>query len=77
MKLQLGKWGRSIAVRIPKHLVERYRLKDGDEIDVAVLERALEAMDDARRQEAVERIRKMRWPVPEGYKFDREEANAR
>jgi hypothetical protein len=30
-----------------------------------------------RRAEAVERLGRSRWTVPEGYKFDREEANDR
>lgn len=77
MKMQLGKWGRSLAVRLPKQLVERYNLKEGDEIDVAALERALKLTVEERRNAALERIREMQRPLPKDYKFDREEANAR
>ena len=32
---------------------------------------------DDRRVQAVDRMRARAWPVPEGYEFDRDEANAR
>lgn len=77
MKMQLGKWGRSLAVRLPKQLVERFDLKEGDEIDAAVLEQALILSTEERRQAAAAEIERMRWPLPANWKFDREEANAR
>jgi antitoxin MazE len=81
MKVQIGRWGNSLAVRLPKPLVDRLKLKEGDEIDAAVIEKALEAADQAaverRRQEALQRIRETRWALPADYKFDREEANRR
>lgn len=77
MKMQLGKWGRSLAVRLPKRLVERFDLKEGDEIDVAALEKAVENSLASARCDALEEIAKRRFPMPPGYRFDREEANAR
>lgn len=81
MKMQIGRWGNSLAVRLPKALVERFNLKEGSEIDSAGFEAMLEAeREDASRQEreeALERIRQTRWPLPSDYKFDREEANWR
>lgn len=81
MKIQIGRWGNSLAVRLPKALVERLKLKEGDEIDSDIIEKALadanaEALE-RRRDEAIQRIRERRRPLPAGYKFDREEANAR
>ena len=81
MKMQIGRWGNSLAVRLPKVLVERFGLKEGDEIDSDVVAAAL-AKEDAdtverRRDEAVKRIIARRRPLPPDYKFDREEANAR
>lgn len=75
-KMHLGKWGRSLAVRIPSALVKRLQLKEGDPIDMAAFEKAVIASADE-RQAAIDRIRQLRRPLPEGYKFDREEANAR
>ena len=81
MKMQIGRWGNSLAVRLPKALVERFRLKEGDEIDSDAVEAALAKADDdsveRRRDEAMKRIIARRRPLPPDYKFDREEANAR
>jgi antitoxin MazE len=81
MKVQIGRWGNSLAVRLPKKLVERLRLKEGDEIDSEVIETALAKVDadalERRRDEALKTIVARRRPLPPGYKFDREEANAR
>ena len=81
MKMQIGKWGNSLAVRLPKSIVERYRLCEGDEFDSGALEVALDAAraDFARenRREAILEIAETRWSLPDDWKFDREEANAR
>lgn len=34
MKAQMVKWGNSLAVRIPKAVVEKARLKEGDSLEV-------------------------------------------
>lgn len=79
--MQIGRWGNSLAVRLPKALVDRYKLKEGGEIDSAGIEAMLEAELDAvsrrRRDEALERIRQANWSLPSNYKFDRDEANWR
>ena len=81
MKIQIGRWGNSLAVRLPKALVERFKLKEGDEIDFDTVEAALVKADaelaERRRDEAIKRIIARRRPLPPDYKFDREEANAR
>lgn len=81
MKMQIGRWGNSLAVRLPKALVERLKLKEGDEIESAVIEKALEAADqealERRRDEAMKRIAERRRPLPPDYKFERDEANWR
>lgn len=33
-KAQLAKWGNSLAVRIPKDVAERARLKEGDAVEI-------------------------------------------
>ncbi len=40
MKMQIGKWGNSLAVRLPRDIVERFHLKEGDSIDMELLSRA-------------------------------------
>jgi antitoxin MazE len=76
--MQVAKWGNSLAVRLPKALVERLGLKPGDEIEVVAAETGRIAIArDARREEAIERMRARALPIPEGYRFDRDEANER
>ncbi len=81
MKMQVGRWGNSLAVRIPRELVERYGLREGSEIDLAILEKALEGERDKERQrlreQALADIAGAKWTLPPDWKFDREEANAR
>ena len=46
MKSQMVKWGNSLAVRIPKSVVEKARLKEGDSLEV---EAAAEGFVELRR----------------------------
>ena len=81
MKMQIGRWGNSLAVRLPKALAERFNLLEGDEFDSAILEQALSAVHaDAlreRRKRALKEIAATNWTLSEDWKFDREDANAR
>ena len=75
--MQVSKWDSSLAVRLPKTLVEDLGLKPGDvEVVSATPERITAAQDD-RRALAVERMRARAWSLPEDYAFDRNEANGR
>jgi antitoxin MazE len=38
MTIQVGKWGNSLAVRIPGHIVEDLCLKDGTALEVMVVD---------------------------------------
>jgi antitoxin MazE len=76
--MQVAKWGNSLAIRLPAAVVEALDLKEGDQIEIRVAgEREFEVSRDRKRQEALEGLRKLRRPLPPGFKFDREEANAR
>jgi antitoxin MazE len=76
--MQIAKWGNSLAVRLPSAVVEALGLKEGDEINIKVAgERAFDVELDRSRERALERIRALRRPLPAGWKFDRDEANAR
>jgi antitoxin MazE len=76
--MQVAKWGNSLAVRLPSAVVEALGLKEGDEIDIRIAgERAFDIELDRSRERALGRIRALRRPLPEGWKFDRDEANAR
>ena len=76
--MQVAKWGNSLAVRLPKTVVDALQLKEGDEIEITVAgTRHFEVARDRRREEALKRLRALRRPLPAGFKFDRDEANER
>lgn len=76
--MQIARWGNSLAIRIPARVAEALNLKEGDEIDIRVAgERAFDIEFDRSREKALARIRALRKPLPPGWKFDRDEANAR
>jgi antitoxin MazE len=76
--MRVAKWGNSLAVRLPKELVDSLSLKAGDELTIvdASRERLAVAKDERRRQ-AIDNMRARRWKLPDDYRLDREEANKR
>jgi antitoxin MazE len=78
MVMQVAKWGNSLAVRLPASVVKALRLKEGDEIEIVVAgKRTFEIERDQSRERALARIRAFRKQLPPGWRFDRDEANAR
>ena len=76
--MQVFKLDNSLVVRLPEALVQEMGLKDGDEL--AIVESSnqkvvVEKVD--RRARFLSEMQRFRWPAPEGYKFDRDEANER
>jgi antitoxin MazE len=70
--MQVAKWGNSLAVRLPAAVVDALNLKEGDRIEIRVAgKRTFEIARDRSREEALQRIRKLRRPFPPGFKFDR------
>ena len=77
--MQVSKWGNSLAVRLPKKLVEKLGLKEGDDVNVVAAKDGtieVETREDQRRR-ALERMAARNWTLPPDYKFDRDEANER
>ena len=76
--MRVSKWGNSLAIRLPKKLVEEMALNEGDEVNVIRAEdRTLSIERDRRREQALERMAARRWTLPADYHFDRDEANER
>lgn len=74
----VAKWGNSLAVRLPKKLVEEMKLRPGDELTIVEASDRTIAVDRIdRRKAALERMAGRDWRLPEGYRFDRDEANER
>ena len=76
--MQVAKWGNSLAVRLPAAVVEALALQEGDRIEIRIAgKRKFEIARDRSAEKAIERIRRLRRPLPPGFKFDRLEANER
>jgi antitoxin MazE len=76
--MQVSKWGNSLAIRLPADLVEALGLKDVDQIEIRVVdERRSEISRNFTREDAIERLRKLRRPLPTEFTFDRNAANER
>jgi antitoxin MazE len=76
--MQVSKWGNSLAVRLPSALVDSLGLQEGDQIEIRIAgKRVFEVRRDPSKQRALARLRKLRRPLPPGFVFDREEADAR
>jgi antitoxin MazE len=76
--VQVSKWGNSLAVRLPAAVVDALELKEGDQIEVRIAgSREFEISRDRSREAAIERLRKLRRPLPAGFTFDRIAASER
>jgi antitoxin MazE len=69
--MHVSKWGRSLAIRLPKALVESLGLAEGD--DVEIVEAAKDRIALLKvdwRDEALERMAGRGWSAPANYKFN-------
>lgn len=71
--MKIEKIGDQLAIVIPQDVAETLGLQEGDSVEVR------RSTDSApmTRAEALAAMRALARPLPPGYKFDREEANAR
>ena len=77
-QMQVAKWGNSLAVRLPAAVVEALELKEGDDIEIRIAgKREFEVDRDRTKERALNRLRRLRRPLPAGFSFSREEANER
>jgi len=78
LTMQVAKWGNSLAVRIPAAVAEALELKEGDDVEVRILDaRALAVARKPDRGQLIDRLRAFRGRLPADWTFDRDEANAR
>ena len=79
--VKVSKWGNSLAIRLPAEMVEKLGLKEGDELieESGSSEGNLVLKRKKTLAEMWARVAAIRSKVkrPEGYKFDRDEANSR
>ena len=80
--MQVAKWGNSLGVRLPIALVQQLGITEGDELLVVPAARraGVPVVKISREPSKVERLQAMRrhrGAMPAGFRFDRDEANAR
>lgn len=76
--MQVSRWGNSLAVRLPAAVVAALGLREGDEIEIEVADpHRFRVARDSRRDGALDGLRALGWTLPAGYRFSREDANAR
>ncbi|MBR0779384.1 AbrB/MazE/SpoVT family DNA-binding domain-containing protein [Bradyrhizobium diazoefficiens] len=79
--MQISKWGNSLAVRLPKKLIERLGLAEGDHVHVDVTladERPdVVSKDKASEDDFLRRLRDLQKPRPKDFVWNRDDANAR
>jgi antitoxin MazE len=76
--MQVARWGNSLAIRIPSAVSEALALKEGDDVEIRIADdRTFLIARDERKPQALARIRRLRKPLPPGWRFDRDEANER
>jgi antitoxin MazE len=78
MDMRLAKWGNSFAFRVPAELIRKMNLTPDEEFLFRQTgEDSFEIIRDRRRQEALEKMRKLRFALPDDYVFNREELHER
>jgi antitoxin MazE len=70
--------GQQPSLALAAKVVKELALAEGDEVELrAAGPHTLEIARDEERAWAIETMRRLRRPLPPGYKFDRDEANER
>jgi antitoxin MazE len=76
--LKVAKWGNSLALRLPSSVVDALALKPGDDVEIRVAESRVFEIGRARTTEdALATLRRFRGKLPEGFRFDRQDAHER
>ncbi len=76
--MKVAKWGNSLAIRLPKAVVDVMGLKEGDDLKISVTGSTdLELARTPDRLALLERLQRYRGRLPSDFKFDRIEANSR
>lgn len=76
--MRVAKWGNSLAVRLPRSVVDALRLHEGDSIEIMVAgARSLKVAKAPSNRDLLARLRRYRGRLPDGSKFDRLDANER
>ena len=76
--MKVAKWGDSLAIRLSSTVAKALALKQGDEIEIHLAgPHELGVARKPAREALLNQLRAYRGRLPRGFKFDRQEANAR
>ena len=70
--MQVGRWGNSLAIRLPASIVEMLELHEGDEIVIEIAgQRTFHIRGEPNREAALQRLRRLDWKLPPGFVLSR------
>ncbi len=75
--MQVARWGNSLAIRLPKKLVEELGLEVGDRVELRPLDKGLGVVRSPSPEETLKELRKFRGRLPAADRLSRDEAHAR
>jgi len=77
--MQISKWGNSLAVRLPKKLVEKLGLAEGDHVNVTSADEQtiVFSKDKVGEGDFLRRLRALQKPRPKNFVWNRDDANVR
>ena len=78
--MKVAKWGNSLAIRLPRDVVDTLDLKEGDNIELLSRDDRSMVVEKARdidRDAFFDWLKTLRGRLPTDFKFDRDEANSR
>jgi antitoxin MazE len=76
--MQVSKWGNSLAVRLPKKLVEELGIAEGDDVNVTSADpQTIVISKKDEEGEFILKLRVLQKPKPKGFVWNRDDANRR
>jgi len=76
--MQVSKWGNSLAVRLPKKLVEELGIAEGDDVNVTSADpQTIVISKKDEEGEFILKLRVLQKPKPAGFVWNRDDANTR
>jgi antitoxin MazE len=76
--MQVAKWGNSLAIRLPRAVVDALDLKEGDSVEIHVAgPRTFDVARSPTPAALLQRLRRFRGRLPADFHFDRLAANER
>jgi antitoxin MazE len=78
IRMQVAKWGNSLAVRLPANLVRKLGLREGDQIELEAADsRRLLVARHPRTEEVLAGLRQFRGRLPASDRLSRDETHGR